>query len=461
MAAETKIETVLERAAKLVTPSESEVTKLTHIVSRLEKRISNVLDEESLDVRPELTLGGSYARGTWLRGSHDVDFFLRYPSDLPREKLESEAIRTASISLTGFPVNMRYAEHPYVESFIEGVRINIVPCYSVAPGEWKSAADRSPYHTKYMLSKLDDGLRLEARLVKKFAKAINVYGAEVKVQGFSGYVCEVMTLRFGGFLKVLEGISKVKPAEVISIESFDEDLAATFTSAVVILDPVDTTRNLGSAISTKNVGKFALESRRFSSAPSIGFFTPKKTPVLRKNPLLTSVLVLSFSNEPRSPDILWGELKRSQSSMSDKLERMGFRVLRSAAASDEKRNSALLFFLSALEIEPRLLREGPEYFRADEAAKYYDKNRKKALLTWVGKDGHLESLFQRGQELVKAKSALAWIIAKKNIGAVGVSPRIKNELLEGCKITTADKLLGKRAVPEWLSKGIAQLVTSD
>ena len=84
------------------------------------------------------------------------------------------------------------------------MRVNIVPCYKVALGEWKSAADRSPYHTKYIISKLDDRLRLEARLFKKFVKASRVYGAEVRVQGFSGYVCEVLILKYGSFQSVLE-----------------------------------------------------------------------------------------------------------------------------------------------------------------------------------------------------------------------------------------------------------------
>ncbi len=98
--------------------------------------------------RPEVALGGWYARGTWLKGSHDVDFFLLYPVTFTREKLESNAISLAKEAMAGHQVNLRYAEHPYVESFVEGLRINLVPCYAVVPGEWKSAADRSLYHTK-------------------------------------------------------------------------------------------------------------------------------------------------------------------------------------------------------------------------------------------------------------------------------------------------------------------------
>ena len=41
---------------------------------------------------------------------------------------------------------VRYSEHPYVEAKIKNTKINVVPFYDVKIGEWKSAADRSPFH---------------------------------------------------------------------------------------------------------------------------------------------------------------------------------------------------------------------------------------------------------------------------------------------------------------------------
>ncbi len=459
---------ILEKAAGLVTPSIAEERRLEEVVAKVTRRIDDALDSEKASPRPQITLGGSYARGTWLKGSHDVDFFLLYPVDFPREKLESVAIRSASEALKGYPVNMRYAEHPYVEGFVDSIRINLVPCYAVAPGEWRSAADRSPYHTKYIASKLDDRLRLEARLFKKFVKASATYGAEVKIQGFSGYVCEVLTLKFGSFLDAVQGLSKIKPGEVLSLEPFDADLAASFKSPVVILDPVDTTRNLGSAISARNVAKLVLQSRGFVSRPGLTYFLPRKTARIsatsRKSKqlqLLSRILILSFRNEPRSPDILWGELRRSSTSVSDKLCRMGFQVLRSSAASDEKKNSALLFVLASDKIENLILRHGPDYFRAEEVEKYYEKNRERALLTWIGNDGRLESVFEREAKLTKAQDALTWMLEKQNIDGIGLSARIRSEVIKGFRISTADRALKTKGTGEWLLREIAELSSND
>ncbi|MGI0090659.1 MAG: CCA tRNA nucleotidyltransferase, partial [Nitrososphaerales archaeon] len=384
---------VIQRALKLVTPGPGENKRLDLAAAKVTSRL-----EEAFIGRlpiPEISLGGSYARGTWLKGSLDIDFFLLYSTDYPREKLESEAIDAAKGALHGYRINQRFAEHPYVEGFVDDVRVNLVPCYKVALGEWCSAADRSPYHTTYIRSKLDDRLRLEARLLKKFVKRAGVYGAEVKVRGFSGYVCEVLTLKYGSFESSLEGLAKLKNDDrIISIEKYDKDLAFAFASPLVILDPVDTTRNLGSAISARNVAKLVLQSRRFLEKPSLSYFSENTKKVSyrmlsgSKKMLIEKILVLSFENEKRSPDILWGQLRRSSVAISNKLGAMGFQVLRVGMASNEDSlQSAFLFLFADAKLGSLQMRQGPEYFRIEEVKKYFEKNRRKALLTWIGEDG--------------------------------------------------------------------------
>ena len=72
-------------------------------------------------------------------------------------------------------------------------KVNIlVPCYNVTIGNWKSSADRSPYHTSYMKENLNTYLIEQVRLLKKFLKSIGVYGSQLAISGFSGYVTEVL-----------------------------------------------------------------------------------------------------------------------------------------------------------------------------------------------------------------------------------------------------------------------------
>ena len=404
---------------------------------------------------PEINLGGSYARGTWLRGSFDVDYFILYPPDYPREKLETEAVHTAKKALNGYKINLRFAEHPYVEGFVDGVRVNLVPCYQVALGEWKSAADRSPYHTKYIVSKMDSATKMQARLFKKFVKTSGTYGAEVKVQGFSGYVCEVLTLRYGSFEKVIEALSKLKENEIISIEDYDKDLAASFKSPIVILDPVDTTRNLGAAISPRNVAKLVFEARRFLEKPSIAYFTERRKKFAPPKMLLERTLIVIFKSNWRSPDILWGQLKKSAAALANKLETSGFQVLRTSVASDESSRSAFLFLFTEEEIASLHSRKGPEYFRGDEIRNYYAKNRRKSILTWIGEGGRVESVFPR--DTIDATNALRKLLSKE-LDSTGVSEEIKREISNGFKVTSG-KLLARKK--DWLGNAVSSLVSEE
>jgi tRNA nucleotidyltransferase (CCA-adding enzyme) len=446
---------VVEKALKLVTPTESEARRLDRVAQKVESMIKLAL--EGSDPVPEIALGGSYARGTWLRGSFDIDYFLLYPPEYPREKLEKVAVGTAKRALEGYKVNLRFAEHPYVEGFVEGVRVNLVPCYKVVPGEWKSAADRSPYHTKYMVSKLDADARAEARLLKKFVKASGVYGAEVRVQGFSGYVCEVLTIKYGSFQKTLEALAKIGENEIISIEPYDEKLAKSFKSPMTILDPVDTTRNLGAAISPRNVAKLVFRARSYIENPRISLFSESKKQEGRYSMvLLERSIVVTFKTEWRSPDILWGQLKRSASALANKLESYGFQVLRTGVASDESSHSAFLFLLADEKINSVHARKGPDYFRADEVKNYFEKNRKRALLTWIGDDGKLESTFLR--QKTRAREVLGDLLSKKNIDSTGISQEIKKEIARGFA-TSSGKAVAKER--NWLSRALISLVSEE
>lgn len=439
-----------------MTPSKSEVQRLERVASK----INSLLEEEfgKSEVKPEISLGGSYAKDTWLKGSADIDYFLLFPSDYPREKLEGEAIESCKNAVKKYRIEMRFAEHPYVEAFVENVRVNLVPCYKVEKGNWKSAADRSPYHTQYIRSKLTEELKLEARLLKKFVKSSRVYGAEVKIQGFSGYVCEVLTLKFGSFVLVLEGISNSKPGDVISLEDYDKELAASFKSSFVILDPVDTTRNLGSAISSENAARLVIRARKFLAKPKISCFQErpqkkKKKPIEKE--LLSRTLVITFKNEKRSVDILWGQLKKSCKSLAAKLEDNGFTVLRERAFSDEKGESAFVLLLLELKISTLQPRDGPEYFRANEVERYLEKNAKRTRLTWIDEEGRVVSLAERDPLKTSAETFLkTYLSDKKKLDKLGLSKAVREEVSNGFKIFT-----GKKTGKIWLDEGLHSLLT--
>jgi tRNA nucleotidyltransferase (CCA-adding enzyme) len=454
---------ILERIARKVTPKEAEKKKLEYVAKNVADRLEKSF--QKYETKPEIMLGGSFAKGTWLSGSADIDFFLLYPTDYTRSKLEVEAVEGARRAVRGFKVVIRFAEHPYVEAFVDGARVNLVPCYKVERGEWQSAVDRSPFHTDYVRTHFDERLRLETRILKAFVKGARVYGAEVKTQGFSGYVCEVLTLKFNSFEEVLKHFAAIKRGEIVSVEPYDDALARSFSSPIVILDPVDTARNLGSAISAINLSKFILHSRSFLSTPSTDFFEESRkitVQISQRKELFERIVVLRFKTKQRSVDILWGQLYKSLDALSNKMELLGFEVLRKRASSNEVGESALIYLLHETKISKFNQRNGPDVFRREDFAKYMEKNRRRAVASWLDHESRVISLFERDRKSIDIFEQLKSMIhSPKELHSIGLSKGIAEEA-RLAKIVRGDSFLARKKDQEqWIREGILSLVSTE
>jgi tRNA nucleotidyltransferase (CCA-adding enzyme) len=390
----------------------------------------------------ENVFGGSFAKGTWLKNDADIDIFVKIAASTSFQEFEKLGKQIGLVSLRKYKPSVRYSSHPYVEAFVKGIRVNVVPCYDVEKGSWRSAADRSPYHTQYIKANLDEEKTREVRLLKKFLKGIGVYGAEIATAGFSGYVAEVLILKFGSFKSVLERIANLKGEQVdekavISIENVDADIIKTFNSQLIIVDPVDPRRNLGAAISAESVGRFVLAAREFLQRPSLKFFVgtkrspnyPKRT---SKN-LISNLLVIEFRYTKRSPDVIWGQLKKSLNGLLKQLLLNDFRVIRAACSTDEKNLAVFVFLLESLELWPYSQRVGPEVFRRNAASSFISKNRREAVFMWIDNEMRIRSLVNRKEVFAKRylKSKLS-----KHLECSGVTSGLKNDIRRSLQIYT-------------------------
>ena len=97
------------------------------------------------------------------------------------------------------------------------------------------------------------------------------------------------------------------------------------------MDPIDPKRNLGTAISVENFGKFVLAARTFLKKPSIEFFIRQESGGTANifSEIYPNILVVSFNYRELSPDVIWGQLKKSMNAISKQLTLGGFDVIRS------------------------------------------------------------------------------------------------------------------------------------
>ena len=420
---------IISKISKNVIPTKSiekskiEIAELAFgLVKKEIKKFSEIIG---------LEFGGSFAKGTWLSKDADVDIFIRFKQCTSEEKFEKISKKIGFESMKKFSPYIRYSEHPYVEAKIKNTKINVVPCYDVKIGEWKSSADRSPYHTKFMEKSLTSKMRNDVRVLKTFLQSNKIYGAEIAKQGFSGYVSEVLILRFGSFENVIKSISRIKENQIIG------KTAKKFDTSIVIVDPIDSNRNLAAAISEENLGKFILICRAFEEKPSLVFFKKLKSKISKK--YWDNLLVIKFDFEIRSPDIIWGQIKRATSSLSTQLELGGFTVLRSKSYADQQKEAYLLFFLESTKITQIYAKKGPDFFRRDSSNNFISKNLKNSELMWIGNDKKIISLEKR-----KHTDAVKFMkeFLKINL-QTGIPKGLLSDFKQGFKVSTGNKNLSK------------------
>ncbi|MEN6514041.1 CCA tRNA nucleotidyltransferase [Methanoculleus sp.] len=341
---------------------------------------------------------GSVARDTFVRGDRDLDVFMLFDPSLPREELQEQGLGLAHRIAEEFGATWRekYAEHPYVNATIDSLDIDLVPCYAVLSAtEIKSAVDRTPFHTRYILAHINDYAD-DVLLLKQFAKAGGVYGSDHMTEGFSGYLCEILTIYYGGFHPLIEAAARWKPGEVIDIE---EHGTKQFDEPLVVIDPVDPERNVAAALSLSRMFEFAELARGYLAEPSETFFCRSPSPPLTRevfSRLLsargTHLFSLTFATPEYTPDTVVPQLRKSAESVRELLERSGFLANRIDVCMQEGR-CMLLFELMAGEVPAMRRHIGPPVWARENAEKF--------LLKYVQEDVFAGPYIEDGRYIVE------------------------------------------------------------
>ena len=373
-----------------------ELEKVSELVMNLiDKSITSLADNRIID----FSIGGSYAKGTWVAddmNEPDLDIFVKFDPSVDKKEFEDLGIKVGLSALSEYDPYLRYSEHPYVEAKIKDIRINVVPCYNVNEGNWKSAADRSPFHTTFMKEHLNDYLRDQVRLLKRFLKSSGIYGSQLSVSGFSGYVTEILILKYGSFMNVIKYIATLDhDGDLVALHDLESHLFRHFDSKIIVIDPIDTKRNLGIAISPESIGKFILIARSFLEDPSLDYFRTNENSIDLEiiERIRSNLLIVEFAVGQRSPDILWGQLKKSLNALSTQLEKAGFNTLLNTCITDEKKYAAFVFLIEFMKLPPFALRKGPEVIRKVDTNAFISKNN--LVPYWINKNMKVLTISKR------------------------------------------------------------------
>jgi len=410
------LDDLLDRVLESIRPKKQEYLFIERVYSRIKNVLEEVLREHGVEA--EVSLQGSTAKDTWLSGEYDLDVFVLFPSSWSRRDIDEKGFKLlveAGKRIGEYSV--RYAEHPYVRVFVEGVEADIVPAIKIeSASRAKTAVDRTPFHTRYIIENLTREQRDHVRLLKKFMKTIGVYGAEVKVRGFSGYMVELLILAYKDFIGVLENASRWKIPVYVNTLGVDKKefrevirvLKKRYPDSILYApDPVDPYRNAGAAVSRRSLAIFSIAAKCFLKNPSIDFFFTRRPSredyreAFREASERCIVLLILPVLYNIPPEALWGELGR----IADRLEKIArvfdFKPIYHSIWSDEERLAVI-----GVEFECTLskykCREGPPYDAGLRVDSFIEKHyRDSPSGPWVDENGFLKAVVYRRYRFVE------------------------------------------------------------
>lgn len=374
------MDVVLKKVLERIVPKENERKEFYGILQKIEKAADGVIKPLGL----EKTIAGSFIRDTWLADKKEMDLFILFPVSYSRENLEKTGLDVGKKILKNLKgrYEIAYAEHPYVKGKVKGFAVDIVPCYKVeTASKIMSAVDRTPFHNRYILENLKPEMTNEVRLLKQFCKAMDLYGSDIRTLGFSGYLCELLVIKYKSFKKVVNATKKWKCGLFIDLKGhckFEYPMYHFKEQPLIVIDPTDPKRNVAASLSKENFAKFIDVCVEFSQNPSSKFFEMDKGELAKgelKNHLKTmgtELFILEFKRPNVVDDILWSQMRRTSIRIANLMKENGFEIFQQTVWSDEKK-SYLIFEMKVWLLPKMVKLTGPPASSEGHSAEFRKK----------------------------------------------------------------------------------------
>ncbi len=364
----------LAEVLKFIKPSKDELAREQGFAKSLVRHVQKFAPS------CEVVLTGSMAKGTFIRDKKDVDVFVLFDRSVKREQLEPAIKGIMKVAFPSIGYQLSYAEHPYIRFHCEGRRVDLVPAYKISnASERLSAVDRSVLHTSFVNRSLKAKQIDSVLLLKQFLKANSIYGAEIKIAGFSGYLCELLIIKYGDFTKLVKAAAKwnVNKPLFIDLRRYYKSKHAISTAIqkfgnFTVIDPTDSNRNVAAAVSVDTLKRFVTLSKAYLKKPGVQAFMKKPEQfddvlqkLASKNP--GRVLVISVPRPNVVDDVLWGQLHKLTGQLERELDEFG---VKKVVADDHRHLVRIAVVLAKNKLPERMLLEGPPVAMKEHVVKF-------------------------------------------------------------------------------------------
>jgi tRNA nucleotidyltransferase (CCA-adding enzyme) len=288
-----------EKVLKGIRPDEKGMYK---IVSDFLSKINDSITKKK--IKATAMAGGSIAKGTFLKGDHDVDIFLKFDKKYENEQLSDLTEKCLSL----WKYERIHGSRDYFNIHLNGLKYEIIPVFDISnSAEAENITDFSPLHASWVLKQLKDNPELtdDIRLTKAFCKAAEVYGAESHIRGFSGHMVDILTIYYGGFLKLMKAASMWKEKQVVDYYDIYKGKTIQMLNKSKTEGPIEPSRNASASLSNEKFDMFIKKAQELLKNPSEEFFVKKKFSIadIKKKHAKDKLIVLNITPHIGKSDI--------------------------------------------------------------------------------------------------------------------------------------------------------------
>jgi tRNA nucleotidyltransferase (CCA-adding enzyme) len=369
---------ILTRVLREIIPSVGDQRRMKDIVDYIIENLSRQLRKSKIDA--DVELGGSVKKNTYL-DTKDIDFFVKF--DPKHKNISKLLITAAKKAFSKAKIMIIHGTRDYVNFKYKKHDIELVPALRIPVGKAVNTIDISPYHANYILRHLKR--KDQVVLLKKFCKANRLYGAESHIGGFSGYVLELLIIKYSTFKNLIQKAVKWKPPIVIDIKDYYRSKKALIQSlskskrgALIVIDPLRKDRNAAAALTRENFDRFVELCNRFLKKPSYNYFrlteinrkTLRSSAAKRKNRIYFYTKKIIGRKQ-----IFLAKLSRKLRKIKNKLNREEFKVYDYGFVDNKK---VLIYFELEVDKLPRMRKQYGPPLKYETHVKKFRKKHKKA-----------------------------------------------------------------------------------
>ncbi len=328
-------------------------------------------------------IGGSGAKDTWLAMSYDADIFVVFNKDKYAAKTNelSEIVeKWMKKAFSGFDVERIHGSRDYFAVMFEGIRFEVVPIIGIASAaEALNITDISPLHSIWVAKKGRD-LTDEIRLAKQFCRAQGVYGAESHIRGFSGYILEILVIHYGGFEKFIAAAAKWKMPVICDVEGYYPKKTVFFElnksklqSPLVVVDPVDKSRNASAALSDEKFFTLIQGAKKWLKTHDSHMFdqNPVTVESLKKEHKKDVLLAIEVVMLSGKDDVVGVKILKAQEHMERALKHFD---VHAKGCVFEGRKAIIWFVLGVMKLPESFEQVGPPVDKVKFASDFKDQH---------------------------------------------------------------------------------------